>query len=446
MVDVSSSNPAIVVGAGLAGLTAAAYLARAGVPTLVLERASVAGGRARTEERDGFSLNLGPHALYRRGPGRAVLDELAIAPRGRPARVDGAYALVGGRAHTLPTGLLSLLTTDLLPLAEKLEAARFLATLEHAADRAPRDRSFAAWLDERGFGPSLARFVGALVRLATYAGDLDGISAKAALAQVARATHGGVEYLDGGWRQLVDALSARVVAYGARMRFGANVVRVEHSPDGVDAVLLADGERLDARAVVVATTPTHAATILSQGTGRLIEETYAHRSVSRAACLDLCLTQLPVPHATFALGVDAPVYLSVHSAAAKLAPDGHALVSLMRYLGPTEVADASRDRAELEAVADVVQPGWRALARHVRFLPELVVTHALPRPVRDGREPRLDGAVPGAPGIFVAGDWVGTDELLADAALTSGRRAALSIVGAFAEHEVALQGRGARAA
>src|SRR6478736_2133592 len=44
------SYDAIVVGAGHNGLTAAAYLARAGLSTLVLERRGIVGGACVTEE------------------------------------------------------------------------------------------------------------------------------------------------------------------------------------------------------------------------------------------------------------------------------------------------------------------------------------------------------------------------------------------------------------
>src|SRR5437588_12338913 len=46
----ASSYDAIVVGAGHNGLTAAAYLARAGLSTLVLERREIVGGACVTEE------------------------------------------------------------------------------------------------------------------------------------------------------------------------------------------------------------------------------------------------------------------------------------------------------------------------------------------------------------------------------------------------------------
>ena len=54
----------IVVGGGVAGLTAAAYLARGGRSVKVLEKASTLGGRASTDHAAGFSLNRGAHALY----------------------------------------------------------------------------------------------------------------------------------------------------------------------------------------------------------------------------------------------------------------------------------------------------------------------------------------------------------------------------------------------
>jgi len=46
----ASSYDAIVVGAGHNGLTAAAYLARAGLSTLVVERREIVGGACVTEE------------------------------------------------------------------------------------------------------------------------------------------------------------------------------------------------------------------------------------------------------------------------------------------------------------------------------------------------------------------------------------------------------------
>src|SRR5207344_888724 len=54
----------IIVGGGLSGLAAATYAAKSGRTVTLFEKASEPGGRAITKQRNGFSLNLGAHALY----------------------------------------------------------------------------------------------------------------------------------------------------------------------------------------------------------------------------------------------------------------------------------------------------------------------------------------------------------------------------------------------
>ena len=69
MPPLRKSYDAIVVGAGHNGLTAAAYLARGGLSTLVLERREMVGGGAITEEfYPGFHASTLAHTL---GPLRA---------------------------------------------------------------------------------------------------------------------------------------------------------------------------------------------------------------------------------------------------------------------------------------------------------------------------------------------------------------------------------------
>ncbi|UKT64072.1 phytoene desaturase family protein [Pedobacter mucosus] len=49
-----------IIGAGFAGLSAAALLAKDGFDVTVLEKNEMAGGRARTWEKDGFTFDMGP--------------------------------------------------------------------------------------------------------------------------------------------------------------------------------------------------------------------------------------------------------------------------------------------------------------------------------------------------------------------------------------------------
>jgi phytoene dehydrogenase-like protein len=59
----------VVIGAGAAGLTAAALLAKNGKKVLVLDRAPYLGGRGMAVPDEGFKLNLGGHLLEDSGSG-----------------------------------------------------------------------------------------------------------------------------------------------------------------------------------------------------------------------------------------------------------------------------------------------------------------------------------------------------------------------------------------
>ncbi|MES9683589.1 FAD/NAD(P)-binding protein [Gottfriedia acidiceleris] len=53
-----------VLGGGIAGLTAAIYLAQAGKKVLLLDKAAKLGGRGSSNTIGDAYLNLGAHALY----------------------------------------------------------------------------------------------------------------------------------------------------------------------------------------------------------------------------------------------------------------------------------------------------------------------------------------------------------------------------------------------
>ena len=87
-----------------------------------------------------------------------------------------------------------------------------------------------------------------------------------------------------------------------------------------------------------------------------------------------------------------------------------------------EIAKQAFDDAisELEDYADSVMPGWRPLEQHRRRLIDMPVVSALPR--WDVRRPGV--ALGDAPGVFIAGDWVGDAGMLSDVSAASAQEAA----------------------
>ena len=68
----------VIVGGGLAGFVAANYLANKDLSILILEKGKIVGGRARTNKINGQYMNLGPHAFYKKGKAKSILEELDI--------------------------------------------------------------------------------------------------------------------------------------------------------------------------------------------------------------------------------------------------------------------------------------------------------------------------------------------------------------------------------
>ena len=85
---------AIVIGAGLGGLGAAGYLARAGHNVVVLEHHAVPGGYAHEFKRRGFRFEVALHALDGAGRGgwlEPMLDELGVLDRVEFTEIDPFY-------------------------------------------------------------------------------------------------------------------------------------------------------------------------------------------------------------------------------------------------------------------------------------------------------------------------------------------------------------------
>jgi phytoene dehydrogenase-like protein len=407
----------LIVGGGLAGLAAAAFAARANTAVTVAEARAVFGGRARsTRVERGYLLNQGPHALYAGGAGTRVLHELGIEPRGSrpPLR---AYGTLRGRLALLPGTPKDAVRTKLVGLRAKLELARVVGKPAKLLTYPSEGRSFAQWLDEHigdADARALARMLG---RVATYCADADAIAADAVVPQIVMAMTDGVRYLDGGWQQLADALARTARDAGAVIDVTTRVGAITADDDGF--VVATDTGTMRASAVIVTAGGPVQVDHLLGGTSAAVSAWAARARPVHASSLDLALARLPRPERRVAFGVDTPLYLSTHTPSADLGGDGGEVVHVMRY-GDDPDGTARND---IEAFLDVIQPGWRDEVIAEQYGRQLVVAHGRPEPTT-GYAGRPGPAVADLPGVFVAGDWVGDEGMLADAALASAAAAA----------------------
>lgn len=402
-----------VIGGGLGGLAAAAVIARSGLTVVVHERRGRLGGRATTDDRGGYRFNQGPHAFYRAGEGAAVLGRLGITPRGVAPEVSVARMVRGGDSFVAPGGISSLVRTRLLGARDKVSLATILARLPKIDPATLATTTAGDWIEGLTDRETVRDVLHSIVRLTTYVNAPSELSADVAALQLQLGLGEGVLYLDGGWQQLVDALAAQP---NVHIDAGEPILALDDLAKRDGLAGPADG----GPAVIVATgSPSSAATITGHPYVRGLE--------AAVGALDLGLAG--PPEHSFVIGVDEPIYLSDHGVPADMVPAGRASVSLAAY---------HRVGESTEGHADEARTRLTRFARHAgvtdddiveqRYLHRMVTVSSIPTASSGGLGGRPGVAVPDRPGVFVAGDWVGSRGHLADAVLASAEEAAIAAV------------------
>jgi oxygen-dependent protoporphyrinogen oxidase len=248
----------IVVGGGLAGLTAAHALQKRGITVEVLEQEGTPGGRMRSEAHDGFIIERGAQFIassYRNM--HALAAELGIADRIAPlsntrnavlkngrfmsAEYEGLKAIGRSRDLSWPSKL------RLFKLLWQVWRQRRLLDFYHPEAAAALDGESAAEYTRRELGQEVLDYLIDPAFASTFTALPENLSKAFLLVTIATMLGGfRLQSFRGGNGLLTQTLAERVP-----VRLGARVACIEPGPDGV-AVRIDDGEPRRADAVVVA--------------------------------------------------------------------------------------------------------------------------------------------------------------------------------------------------
>jgi 1-hydroxycarotenoid 3,4-desaturase len=279
------TGSAIVIGAGIGGLVAAALLSARGVDVTVVERALAPGGKLRVHGVGGLEIDAGPTVFTMRHvfeelfaeAGGCLGDALTLTParilarhawsdRDTVARLDlpadfeaavdaigrfsGAADARGYREFCARAGAIHDALEKPFLRAGRTGIPGLL--WRGGLDGLPgllRISPFASLWPElaRHFtDPRLRQLFG---RYATYCGSSPWL-APATLMLVAHVERTGVWRVEGGMQRLAQAVEALASRGGAQFRFGAQVEEILERDGRACGVRLADGEVMSADAVV----------------------------------------------------------------------------------------------------------------------------------------------------------------------------------------------------
>lgn len=254
----------VVVGAGLAGLTAARHLADAGFGIEVLERRGELGGRVRSAKKDGFVLDRGFQVLFTAYPAaKRELDFDALSLReftpGATIARPGTRSVLADPLRD-PRSLPATLTNPNARFGDALRILRLQRDLARkdrreilAGAESDSDDSIATYLAARGFSK---RFVERF--LAPFYGGITldrSLSTSKAVFEYTFKTlaEGEIVVPARGMGAITDQLADRAQRAGASISLDTAVEEIDADAQG--ATIDLGGETLSADAVVVATDP-----------------------------------------------------------------------------------------------------------------------------------------------------------------------------------------------
>jgi 1-hydroxycarotenoid 3,4-desaturase len=268
----------IVIGAGVGGLASAISLASRGAEVTLLDGAERPGGKLR--ELSG-GVDAGPTVFTMRfvfdqlfaAAGTTLERHLTLRPLDLLARhawnhnetldlfadVDRSADAIGGfagaaeaagyrafraRAAHVHRVLDAAFMQAQKPTALSLTAGAGLADMWRIAPFSTLWRSLGGYFRD----PRLRQLFG---RYATYSGSSP-FQAPATLMLIADVEHQGVWTIDGGMARLAEAMTRLAVERGTAVRANARVAEILTRDGRASGVRLADGERIDADAVICA--------------------------------------------------------------------------------------------------------------------------------------------------------------------------------------------------
>ncbi len=358
-----------IVGAGVAGLTAAITCAEAGAPVVLFDAHAAPGGRGRSLDGP-YRANLGPHVLYK-GPQQRWLDERGLVPPVVGPPFTGIRMRWQGDLHrTPPLGMVP-------------------SMLSLRGRRAPAGEPFRTWV-ARHADDRTADLLSAFAGVYTFHHDPGELSAAFVWERTSRVLTPppAVRYIVGGWTTLIDAMTARARELGVTIRLGERASELPPAP------------------VIVATEPGDARTLLGDDS--------LHVLSGYTVCVDLAVARRR-GDAFVVSDLDEAGWAERYTAAdPSLAPPGEELIQAQMPIRPGETVDEAA--ARLDALLDLSFPDRAARTTWHRRL------------VMDGRSGALDPpgqtwrdrpAVDRGGGVLLAGDWVAAPGLLSEVAWAS---------------------------
>lgn len=361
-----------IIGGGLAGLTAAAYLSeQPNVEGVLYERSPQLGGRAFTYEKAGFTLNYGAHAIY--GIDRHELTnmekELGLSFGSKQVDKRKVVYAKNGKLTPAPLDAMNLLKTDLLPSSQKVRFVAEIAAIVANIHNMKHYRTLGDYLADAGSGEDLKELWEHLVCSNFFIAPSDARNVSGAVIgeyyQNLFLSNRPVNYVLGSWAVITNQLRGKIEAsnrWGIRLQSAVEEIRYENRKYKLRSK---SGEEEFDR--VVFAMPVQQVVKLLRGTPwePFLAE-YEDASPTEVMVYDVGLTEVVARPFSYISDMNRKLFISDVSATDHtVAPEGGQLLQGVAYLSDQFDSEEERKRyleektSQMESMFDTYYPGWR---------------------------------------------------------------------------------------
>lgn len=365
----------IIVGAGIAGLSAAIHASSFGHHVVLLEKSSRIGGRGTSQNVDGFSLHYGPHLLDKKGPFYQLCHKLSRTKISlKPLRLDKIEAAGHGLIR---------------PIGNVKQAAKNLRALRNQDTANPHFQA--------------TNF------LTNWGGKHNQKRSKSL-------RKGKLCISNEGWVGLVGRLGAALDEIGVLIETKCEVATIDENK-----ICLTDGREVECDAVILACGVNMAKQLLETVDEELTKREFTNLSKITASFIEAGITSKPMvgKHAI----IDSVNKMAVFDNIAiqpKLGASGSHIsaIAVGGLNGAEKVYQSAKQRSvKLVGFLDKHISGWQ----------DNIVTDLRQSSIIVSYQGRVDGSIFAKNNILLAGQWVSSDYVLSDAAVDTGKSAAKAL-------------------
>lgn len=426
------SESVVVIGGGLAGLSAAARLAYNGYQVKLLEKAPKLGGRAITIPLKGFNFNFGAHAIYARDKSilRKYESEIGLQVDWKDFSASKAFYDLGSFTTPMPATLEGLFKTKVLDAENKVRFTYEILKTMSSFERGEEGTPIGEYLQKES---DAVRDV--LLTVASsnfFTNEPEKIPSPLFFRYYKRlfATSRAVSYIGGGWQAIVQSFADIITEHNGEIIPREKVTAIEMEGNQIKAVQGKE-KHYEADHFIFCIPPKELLNLFGETAFKKYFEEYTRYTPTQVVVYDVGLSERIASPFTYVYHKGERVFITDISYYDRTCvPEGGQLMQAIAYLNEEEIAANKADEkiASIEQVYDKHFPGWRD-----RLVAKRLSKKAIVQEIKCIDDQRLmPTKFYSLPNAYFAGDWCQGKGQLSELSFSS----AYEVTGRIMKHPV----------